>query len=326
MKNIVLLILLFPTLLFAQGDNIKGKWILDYVTYENGNPLEIEHPLFSTFKSLEINDKYIIIDKINKIKAQTYVGRIATRYIKYKYHIDNKYLVLKEDKDDKLFYYLRILDFKKKYPDTKSQYVEYEGKKVLKYNELLNIDILNRYNFDSISKFHKNIKSYKKHLFANKMLKATFILTADNKIENVKIEKSISRKFDEDFIEASHNLTMLYTNNTGNDVLMEHYDYLGKYFIKRNDLQKEFFANKLIADYYFTNKQFQLSKEIYSMLYNSKDILDPVDSGVANEIYKKLYISLLHTNNLLEACIMLNDIKESNYFDVKNYIKEYCPQ
>lgn len=30
MKNILLLIILFPTFIFAQGDNIKGKWILDY--------------------------------------------------------------------------------------------------------------------------------------------------------------------------------------------------------------------------------------------------------------------------------------------------------
>lgn len=30
MKNLLLLIILFPTLIFAQGDNIKGKWILYY--------------------------------------------------------------------------------------------------------------------------------------------------------------------------------------------------------------------------------------------------------------------------------------------------------
>jgi len=325
MKNILLLILLFPTLIFAQGDNIKGKWILDYVTYENGDPLEIEHPLFSTFKSLDISDKYIIIDGISKNKSQVYVGRIVMRYIKYKYHFDNKYLVLKEDSDDKLYYFLRILDFKKNYPETRSEYVEYENKSVLKYNKLLNIDILNSFNFDSVAKFQENIKSYKKHLFTNKLFKATFILTADNKIEDVKIEKSISPKFDEDFIEASHNLTMLYTNNTDNDVLMEYYDYMGKYWPKRTDVQIEFFKNKVIADYYYTNKQFNLSKEIYTILYSSKDVLNGTDNHIVNEIYKKLYISLLHTNNLLEACILLNDIKETNYFDVRNYLKEYCP-
>lgn len=30
MKNILLLIILFPTLIFAQDDIIKGKWILYY--------------------------------------------------------------------------------------------------------------------------------------------------------------------------------------------------------------------------------------------------------------------------------------------------------
>src|SRR5690606_21138206 len=153
---------------------------LDYVTYENGDPLEIENQLYSTFKSLEIYEKYIIIDKTKKIKAQTYVGRIVTRHIKYKYHIDNKYLVLKEDEDNKLYYYLRILDFKKKYPETKSEYVGYENKSVIKYNELLNIDILGSYDLDSISAFKRSIKSYEKHLYTNKMFKATFILTADN--------------------------------------------------------------------------------------------------------------------------------------------------
>ena len=325
MKNILLLIVLFPIVIFAQGDNIKGKWILDYVTYENGDPLEIEHPLFSTFKSLDISDKHVIIDGISKNKSQVYVGRIVMQHIKYKYHIDNKYLVLKEDDADKLYYFLRILDFKKKYPDTKSEYVEYENRSVLKYNRLLNIDILNSFNFDSVAKFQENIKSYKKHLFTNKLFKATFILTADNKIENVKIEKSISPKFDEDFIKASHNLTMLHTNNTGNDVLMEYYDYMGKYWPKRTDAQIEFFKNKVIADYYYTNKQFNLSKEIYTILYSSKDVLTGIDNHIVNEIYKKLYISLLHTNNLLEACILLNDIKETNYFEVKNYLKEYCP-
>lgn len=325
MKNILLLIILFPTLIFAQGDNIKGKWILDYVTYENGDPLEIEHPLFSTFKSLDISDKNVIIDGISKNKAQTYVGRIVMRYIKYKYHFDNKYLILKEDNDNKFYYYLRILDFKKKYPETKSEYVEYENKSVLKYNELLNIDILNSFNFESKAKFHENIKSYKKHLFTNKLFKATFILTADNRIENVKIEKSISPKFDEDFIEASHNLTMLYTNNTCNDVLMEYYDYMGKYWLKRTDIQIEFFKNKAIADYYYTNKQFNLAKEIYTILYNSKDVLNGTDNDVVDEVYKKLYVSLLHTDKLIEGCILLNDIKETNYFEVRNYLKEYCP-
>lgn len=189
MKNILLLIILFPTLIFAQGDNIKGKWILDYVTYESGDPLEIEHPLFSTFKSLDISDKHIIIYGISKNKSQIYVGRIVMRYIKYKYHFDNKYLVLKEDNDDKLYYYLRILDFKKKYPETKSEYVEYENRSVLKYNRLLNIDILNSFNFESKAKFNENIKSYKKHLFTNKIFKATFILTADNKNRKYKNRK-----------------------------------------------------------------------------------------------------------------------------------------
>jgi len=280
MKNILLLIVLFPIVIFAQGDNIKGKWILDYVTYENGDPLEIEHPLFSTFKSLDISDKHVIIDGISKNKSQVYVGRIVMQHIKYKYHIDNKYLVLKEDDADKLYYFLRILDFKKKYPDTKSEYVEYENRSVLKYNRLLNIDILNSFNFDSVAKFQENIKSYKKHLFTNKLFKATFILTADN---------------------------------------------MGKYWPKRTDAQIEFFKNKVIADYYYTNKQFNLSKEIYTILYSSKDVLTGIDNHIVNEIYKKLYISLLHTNNLLEACILLNDIKETNYFEVKNYLKEYCP-
>lgn len=325
MKNILLLIILFPTLIFAQGDNIKGKWILDYVTYENGDPLEIEHPLFSTFKSLDISDKHIIIDGISKNKSQIYVGRIVMRYIKYKYHIDNKYLVLREDDDDKLYYYLRILDFKKKYPETKSEYVEYENRSVLKYNRLLNIDFLNSFNPDSIAKLKSKIKSYEKYSYTNKLFKTKFILTADNKIENIKIEKSIAPKFDEDFIKEAHNLSMLFKNNTGNDVLMEYNVYLGRYWPKQNDVQIEFFKNKVIADYYYTNKQFNLSKEIYTILYNSKDILHDTDRDVASEIYKKLYISLLHTNNLLEACILLNDIKETNYFDVKNYLKEYCP-
>jgi len=31
MKNILLIIILFPTLIFAQDDNIKGKWILYFL-------------------------------------------------------------------------------------------------------------------------------------------------------------------------------------------------------------------------------------------------------------------------------------------------------
>ncbi len=327
MKNTILLLIIFiPTLIFAQGDNIKGKWILDYVTYEDGNPLEIENPLFSIFKSIEILDDHIIIDGIRKNKATIYVGRISTRYLKYKYYIDNKYLVLKEDKDDKLYYYLRVIDFKFKYPESKPSRIEYEGKTVLKYDRLLNVDILNNFNYDTLTAFQKNIKSYKKHSFTNKLFKATYILTADNKIEHVKIEKSVSPKFDEDFIKEAHNLSMLYNNKTENDILMEYTDFMGTYWPERNDVQKEFFANKVIADYYFTNKQFNLSKEIYTILYNSKDVLTVIDNAIVNDIYKKLYVSLLHTNNLVDACIMLNDIKESDYFNVRNYLKEYCPQ
>lgn len=49
--HIIFFALLFNSS-FSQIDKIKGRWILDFVTYDNGQPLEIEHPLFSTFKKL----------------------------------------------------------------------------------------------------------------------------------------------------------------------------------------------------------------------------------------------------------------------------------
>src|SRR5690606_20734627 len=128
MKNTILLLIIFiPTLTFVQGDNIKGKWILHYVTYEDGNPLEIVDLLFIIFKSIEILDDHIIIHGISNNKATIYDGRISTRYLKYKYYIDNKYLVLKGEKDDKLYYYLSVIDFKFKYPESKPSRIEYEG-------------------------------------------------------------------------------------------------------------------------------------------------------------------------------------------------------
>lgn len=272
-----------------------------------------------------IQQEYVIIDGVRKIKAQIYTGRISMRYIKYNYSFDGKYLVVQEEDDNKLYYFLKVIDFRNKYIESRPEEILYNDKKVFKYNRLLNIDHLNYYNYDSLVSFKNNIKSYKKHMFTNKEFRVNFVLTKDNNIEDVTITKSVSPQFDKNFIKQSHTLSFLYKNNTGVDVLMEYVDYMGKYLPKRNEIQKEFLANKVIADYYYDIKQFNLSREIYAILYYNKDAMTVIDQALIKEIQYKLIISLLHTNNLVEACIMLNDIRYSDYFEVRNYLKEFCP-
>ena len=53
MKKYLLILLLSFSQLFSQNTNLSGTWILDKTIYEDGNYLEINHPLFSNFTEYE---------------------------------------------------------------------------------------------------------------------------------------------------------------------------------------------------------------------------------------------------------------------------------
>jgi len=310
---------------FSQIDKIKGRWILDYVTYENGESLELDHPLYSIFNSLDLSDDLVVINNSSKLKAKYTDFRITAKNIIYNYSFDNKYLVIKEFKVDKKYYFLRVADFRVKYPEVNQAKVDYNGRKVVKYNELLDIHSLAQANIELFHEFVQLIKSYNQHSRSNKIFKANFVLTADNKIEDVTIVNSVSEKFDKEFIAVSPQLAMLYKNNSGVDVLMEYNDYLGRYFPKSSEDEIVYFENLSIADYYYKNKQYALAHQIYSLLYNNKHIVQLGNQYRITHLYKNLIICYLSTDHLLEACLMLNDVKETDYFKVKNYLLKYCP-
>ena len=48
-KYLLSILLLSISQLFSQNSILSGTWILDKTIYEDGNYLEINHPLFSNF-------------------------------------------------------------------------------------------------------------------------------------------------------------------------------------------------------------------------------------------------------------------------------------
>ena len=326
MKFRFLIIILFiSTNIFAQLDKAKGKWYLDFVKYKSGEDLEIENPLFSIYGSLNIQDDYIILNDFGKSKAKIQNYRITTKHIKFTYRFDNKYLIINEDDSDKEYYYLRALDFRKKNPDLKPKKLLVNNDTVIVYNELLNVDLYDLSDYEKINKFNEMHKSFKKYTNSDRVFKASFILTADNKIQDVKVIKSLDKKFDDDFIDISEHLNMFYKNNTGLNVLMEHTINMYSFFKKRSANELEFLNNYKIAKYYFNAKQYKLAHEIFLMLYSSEHLLRETDKSIINDIKNKLVVTSIYTQNSLETCLLLNEIKEDNYFNVKNFLRKYCP-
>src|SRR5690606_26352999 len=86
----------------AQVHSLQGKWILDKIVYQNGSPLEVNHPLYSTFMEYGFSGNNLSVNNYQRFKVTVDSETISTDFRIMNYKIENEHLTISEKGDDKV--------------------------------------------------------------------------------------------------------------------------------------------------------------------------------------------------------------------------------
>ncbi|GLB48550.1 hypothetical protein Y10_09180 [Neptunitalea sp. Y10] len=308
----------------AQSDALKGCWILDSITYTNGEPLEINHALYTIFMEYRIEKNKLVINNSTFFKATFTSNQILTPYKKSNYKLEGNYLQLTEWGDDKTYYYLKEEDYLAKYPEFIPRQVTYRGKTLLQENAVVNPF------FDEDISLHEflisHMKEYKNIVPSNSYFKAKFILTADNQITDVTIVDSINKEFDGKFLKALKKAKGKLINTIGKDMLVAHeFRFLarGKFVTSEERKVAELM---LRADEHYSKNYFQEALVLYEKAFETEENRAIIEKHKhffsSSIIYMGVcYLVLGDTDN---ACKAFGKIGDSTNFHVRNYLRNFC--
>ncbi len=324
MKKYLLILLLSFSQLFSQNTNLSGTWILDKTIYEDGNYLEINHPLFSNFTEYEFFSNNL---KINgqKFNAKYYQNSIKLDYRELMYSFQNEYLLVQEKGDNKIQIFLKKDDFITKYPIFKSEQKIINQDTIYISNDVFKPKFENDLNFEDF--LRKNIPSYNNASTKNNIFKSEFILTKENLIKDINITQGISKSFDNEFITALKKAQTYFKNETGKDLLIRHnFNFFKMFGALTNKSEKDFYSIQKKAKEYFEKNEFEKAVSEYEKLNNINDliILKEKFGFVYNEAFINLGISYLAINKIENACSSFKKVGGFTNFSVRNYLIIYC--
>ena len=322
-KNLLILLFSFSQL-FSQNTNLSGTWILDKTIYEDGNYLEINHPLFSNFTEYEFFSNNL---KINgqKFNAKYYQNSIKLDYRELMYSFQNEYLLVQEKGDNKIQIFLKKDDFITKYPIFKSEQKIINQDTIYISNDVFKPKFENDLNFEDF--LRKNIPSYNNASTKNNIFKSEFILTKENLIKDINITQGISKSFDNEFITALKKAQPYFKNETGKDLLIRHnLNFFKMFGALTNKSEKDFYSIQKKAKEYFEKNEFEKAVSEYEKLNNINDliILKEKFGFVYNEAFINLGISYLAINKIENACSSFKKVGGFTNFSVRNYLIIYC--
>jgi len=328
MKNFfILYFLVFFNFLTAQNVKLNGTWILDKIFYKNGNPLEINHEMYSKFLEYEfINNKMkVSIDKYsdgNVFDVTISDKKISNYYRVINYEFINDQLMLNDEGDEKIMIFIRKDKFIDAYPEFAMSKLSYKDKEVYVPNYFSEP----RFNYvgDLYDFLRKKTPTLSGRYFVGDLL-FKFILTKDSKIEDIEIINTISKKLENELRESLNQAEKLYKNDTGKDLLIVK-SY--KYFIlsaKQNKLETK--IQELIKN---GNKFYKQNDFENSIIAYNEAIELNIDNENENsninfyDVYIKLGISYLAKNDTELACECFEEIGTKTNFDVRNFIINFC--
>jgi hypothetical protein len=328
MKNFfIFYFLVLINSLNAQNVRLNGVWILDKIYYKNGNPLEINHPMYSIFLEYEfINNKMKV--SLNKYSDGNVFDviisekKISNYYRVINYEFINDQLMLNDEGDEKIMLFIRKDKFIDAYPEFEMSKLVYNDKEVYipnYFNEP-------RFNYvgDLYDFLRKKTPTLSNRYFVGDLL-FKFILTKDSKIEEIEINNTISKKLENELKESLSQAEKLYKNNTGKDLLIvKSYRYL-ILSTKQNKLEKKIqelitTGNKFYEENDFDNAIIAYYEAIELNIDNEND------NSTINlyNVYIKLGISYLAKNDIELACDCFEEIGTKTNFDVRNFIINFC--
>lgn len=324
MKKYLLILLLSISQLFSQNTNLSGTWILDKTIYEDGNYLEINHPLFSNFTEYEFFSNNL---KINgqKFNAKYYQNSIKLDYRELMYSFQNEYLLVQEKGDNKIQIFLKKDDFITKYPIFKSEQKIINQDTIYISNDVFKPKFENDLNFEDF--LRKNIPSYNNASTKNNIFKSEFILTKENLIKDINITQGISKSFDNEFITALKKTQPYFKNETGKDLLIRHnFNFFKMFGALTNKSEKDFYSIQKKAKEYFEKNEFEKAVSEYEKLNNINDLITLKEKFgfIYNETFINLGISYLAINKIENACSSFKKVGGFTNFSVRNYLIIYC--
>lgn len=325
MKRILLvLILLSFTFLHSQQNRLQGKWILDKIYYQNGNPLEINHPLYSTFIEYDFKGNNLEINN-SKFKFSIDGSIITTNTRKLNYKIENEYLIINESGSDKVYYFLKGTDFLKTYPEFEPQEITYADKTVFEANSVVKPEFNYSESFEEF--IRKNIPSYSPTSATNNFFKAKFILTKENKITDIQIIDGISKRFDAEFKMALLKSEKFLRNTSDKDLLVTQTFNFFKMFASLGNKEEVQICN-------FIQKGDKLyeKNEFKNAIINYEKLLSINISAATkerfgfnlNRAYINLGVSYLAVGNIPKACEAFMKVGDKTNFQVRNYLINFC--
>lgn len=319
-KSFVLLFVFHFSLIFGQSKRISGSYILDYVTYKNGNLLEVNHPLFSVFMEYEFKGNKLIIDDAI-FDVNIYESQIITQLRTINYQVQDDKLFLSDKGDDKVFVFIKRDKFLKHYPEFEPTQTTFENQEVYIPNNVVKAD------FEHPLKYHiylidntplLNNSSYYGKIIVN------FILTNDNKIKQLTFNDGLTKKITEQLKNTVYSSEKFFNNTTGKDLLMTIYVELKKYR-ESSKIENNFFKLRNKADDYYLKNDFKNAIAAYETVieYGLK-FNDEKNNFNLHKLYLDLGKSYLADNKIEKACECFKTIGGERNFDSRNYFIYFC--
>lgn len=323
MRKKILLLLTFINFINVHSQKLNGTWILEKTVYENGNPLEINHTLYSTFT------KYDFLTNSIKINDQKFNAKYENNSIKLDFRelffsFENNYLLIQEKGDNKIQILSKKEDFLSKNIEFISD-IEIRNQDTLYIsNEVYKPQFNNELTFEDF--LRKNISKYTSESTKNNLFKSEFVLTKEGKIKDIKILSGISKSFDNEFIVALNKAEKYFINETGKDFLIKHnFNFFQMFKGLTEKLEKEFYAIQKKGNLYFENNEFEKAIAEYEKLKIMD--LDSIKDRLGflySEAFINLGISYLVVNKNEEACNSFLKVGDLRNFKVRNYLINFC--
>ncbi len=325
MKRIlVILILLSFTFLKSQQEKLQGNWILDKIYYQNGNLLEVNHPLYSNFTEYNFRGNNLEINN-QKFKTSIDNSTISTNFRKLNYKLENKYLIINENGDDKTYSFLKTSDYLEKYPEFEPKEITYNDKRVFESNSVIKPEFNYTENFEDF--IRDNISSYSSTSATNNFFKARFILTKENKITDLQIVDGISKTFDSEYKKALLKSEKFIKNNYGKDLLVtQTFNFFKLFASLTNKEEKQIYNFIQKGDSFYEKNDFKSAIINYEKLLSLN--INPITKDrfgyKLDQAFINLGISYLATGNNSKACESFMKVGDKTNFKVRNYLMNFC--
>lgn len=317
----ILFLFIAFSICYSQNQNLIGKWILVKTMFNNGQNIEINNPNYSTKIIYLIKPDLL---QINDQKFQSTFNpvQIITQFRKINYVLKDKYLIAQDEGDNKKSYFLKLDDFIQKNPEFSLKEIEKNGQTYYVDNYLSGFEFNNDLSFEEF--ITKNIKDRDSKDFKNLNFQIEFVLTTDNKIQDIKVINSIDESFDNEYINALKKSERFLKNISGKNLIIHDEINQLKWANDLNDKdEKKLYQIRAKGLEYYRINKFEKSIEQFAKVENL-NIKNNRFKTLIKECLIHLGISYLAIGQNENACKTFQKVGDKTDFEIRNYLIDFC--